>query len=199
MNRVLFISGRCDHCKNVLLGIQQHPFLKTIFSIVNIDTHPYPNYIKTVPSILINNQVVTGNQVFEYLGRIVESKSQQEERESTDTMTDQDKGVCRVSKEGELEGYCGGSINGMGFAPISEGNDDFTNGRPIIESNYDFLEGNNPTNTVYEQVQQLEKTDAKLNQKQQTFDNDYERLQQERGNLMQQQQQPMQGGPPPMR
>ena len=39
-DRVLFISGRCPHSKKVLIGIQQYPFLKPLFKIVNIDTQP---------------------------------------------------------------------------------------------------------------------------------------------------------------
>ena len=67
-DRVLFVSGRCEHSKKILLGIQQHSFLKSLFKVVNIDTQPYPNYVKSVPSILINNQVITGETVFEYFG-----------------------------------------------------------------------------------------------------------------------------------
>ena len=72
-NRVLFVSGRCQHSKKILLGIQEYPFLKSLFKVVNVDTQPFPNYVKTVPAILINNQVVTGDKVFEYFGKLVES------------------------------------------------------------------------------------------------------------------------------
>ena len=56
--RVLFISGRCDHSKKILVGISQYEFLKSLFKVINVDTQPFPNYIKTVPSILINGQVI---------------------------------------------------------------------------------------------------------------------------------------------
>ena len=80
-DRVLFVSGRCPHSKQILIGIQQYPFLKPLFKTVNIDTQPYPNYIKSIPSILINNQVITGQTVFEYFGKLVEGKKAQEERQ----------------------------------------------------------------------------------------------------------------------
>ena len=76
-DRVLFISGRCEHCKKILIGIQQHPFLKPLFKVVNVDTQPYPNYVKSVPSILINSQVISGQNVFEYFGKLVEGKKAQ--------------------------------------------------------------------------------------------------------------------------
>ena len=181
-NRVLFISGRCPHSKKVLLGIHQHTFLKDIFKIVNIDVHPYPNYIKTVPCILINNQVVSGTKVFEYFGKIVESKMAQEEREKEDTLTEQDKGVCKVSEEGLLEGYCGGG-DSMG-AMISEENDDSTNRRHSVETNFDFLEGSDNSNVVYQQMKQMEASDNQISETRKSFDSDYERLQSERGELM---------------
>ncbi len=99
-DRVLFISGRCPHSKKILLGIHQHTFLKEVFQIVNIDVHPFPNYIKTVPCILVNNQVVTGTSVFEYLGKIVEAKMEQEEREKANQLTEKDQGVCKIMRMG---------------------------------------------------------------------------------------------------
>lgn len=183
-NRVLFISGRCPHSKNVLKGIHQHIFLKEVFQIVNIDTHPYPNYIKTVPCILINNQVLSGTKVFEYLGKIVEAKMEQEEREKSNQMTSKDQGVCRINEEGGLEGYCCGQDSGIGFSTITEENDDFTKRNHNIETNYDYLDGSSSSNAVYQQVKQMEDSDNQLSEKRKNFDSDYERMQQERGELM---------------
>ena len=195
-NRVLFISGRCPHSKKILLGIHQHSFLKDIFQIINVDTHPYPNYITTVPCILVNNQVVKGDHVFEYLGKIVEAKMAQEERETTNQLKESDQGVCRINEEGQLEGYCG-DAGGVGFSSISEENDDFTHKRHGMDTNYDFLEGSEDTNTVYTQVKHMEAKDDQLSQKRKSFDSDYERLQSERGELMRGQGAMGPGGGPP--
>ena len=105
--RVLFISGRCEHCKKILIGISQYEFLKPLFKIINIDTQPYPNYIKTVPSLLINGQIISGQTVFEYLGKLVEGKKEQEQRTETKQLQESDQGQCRINDEGELEGWCG--------------------------------------------------------------------------------------------
>jgi hypothetical protein len=179
-NRVLFISGRCPYSKKILLGIHQHKFLKEIFKIINIDNHPYPNYITTVPCILANNQVVKGDNVFEYLGKIVEAKMAQEERESTNQLKDSDQGVCSINEDGELEGYCGDSV-GVGVSSISDENDDFTHKRHGVSPKYDILDGVESSNTVYTQVKEMEGGDNQLSRKRQTFDSDYERLQSERG------------------
>jgi len=123
--RVLFISGRCDHSKKVLIGISQYEFLKPLFKIINIDTQPYPNYVKTVPSLLINGQVISGQTVFEYLGKLVEGKKEQEQRSSENSLKESDQGQCSINQEGELEGWCG-SGSDVGFSMITEDNDDYT-------------------------------------------------------------------------
>lgn len=183
-DRVLFISGRCPHSTQILKGIQQHPFLKTIFKIINVDTHPYPNYIKSVPSILVKNRVVSGQQVFGYLSKIVESKLEQEQRESKGSLGKQDQGVCRINDKGELEGYCGDG-GGIGFSMISEENDNNKDSRFIMHSNYDTIEGNTLSNAVYQgQNLAMETGDQMLSEKRQGFDSDLERLQAERAEMM---------------
>tara|TARA_B100001094_G_scaffold171276_1_gene165625 strand:- start:5661 stop:6242 length:582 start_codon:yes stop_codon:yes gene_type:complete len=191
-NRVLFISARCPHSKKILVGIQQYPFLKDLFKIVNIDREPYPNYIKTVPSILINNQVVTGNSVFEYFGKLVDGKKEQEERESTNQLNDSDQGQCRINEDGMLEGYCGSDM-GLGFSAITEENDDYTKKTYEIDQCLSFLEGGENA-SIQDQVKSMEEGDGQINEKKQQFDNDLERMQKERNEIG-----GGGGGPPMMR
>ena len=179
MNRVLFISGRCPHSKKILLGIKQHPFLKDFFKIVNVDVQPFPNYIKTVPCILVNNQVIAGDTVFEYLGKLVEGKKQQETRESEEKLKESDKGQCRINEDGELEGWC--STDSIEFSTITEESDDYTKKIYKIDTNYEYLDGNE--DSIHNQVKQMEQNDTQLDKKTQQFDNDYERIQRERGEI----------------
>ena len=203
-DRVLFISGRCDHCKKILVGIQQHPFLKPLFKVVNVDVQPYPNYIKSVPSILINSQVISGQTVFEYFGKLVEGKKAQEQRIQENQTNESDQGQCRINEYGELEGYCGvGGLGGSGieFSMIKEENDDYTKSTYKIESSYIFLDS--APNDIQGQVKSMEAQDSQLSEKRKSFDNDLERMQRERGQLMNQrtgpggQRPPMNGGQGP--
>lgn len=199
-DRVLFISGRCEHCKKILIGIQQHSFLKPLFRVINVDTQPYPNYVKTVPSILINNQVISGQTVFEYFGKLVEGKKAQEQRVENNQTNESDQGQCRINEEGELEGYCGGSgLGGSGveFSMITEENDDYTKRTYKMESAYDFLDG--ASDDIHSQVKSMEAQDSQLGEKRKAFDSDLERMQRERGEMMNQQSGPGMGqGPGPM-
>jgi len=198
-DRVLFVSGRCEYCKKILIGIQQHSFLKPLFKVVNVDTQPYPNYVKTVPSILINSQVISGQTVFEYFGKLVEGKKSQEERVEGGSTNASDQGQCRINEDGELEGYCGSSgLGGSGveFSMITEENDDYTKKTYKMESAYDYLEG--ASDDIHGQVKSMEAHDAQLSSKQKGFDNDLERMQRERGEMMGQQSGPGGQRPGPM-
>ena len=179
-DKVLFISGRCPHSKKILIGIQQYEFMKSLFKIINIDTTPYPNYVKTVPCLLINSQIVSGNTLFEYLGKLVEGKQEQEQRAKQDNLQNKDQGQCRINEEGELEGWCS-SGNSMEFSTITEENDDYTKKNYKIVTNYEFLDSD--SGPLQNQIQQMEQNDTQVNQKKQQFDNDYERLQRERGEI----------------
>ena len=191
-DRVLFVSGRCPHSKKVLVGIQQHSFLKPLFKVVNIDVQPYPNYVKSIPSILIHNQVITGEKVFEYFGKLVEGKKSQEERSNQGQTNESDQGQCKINEDGELEGWCG-SGSSVEFSMITEDNDDYTKKIYKMESNYDFLEG--ASDSISDQVKSMESQDSQLSEKRKSFDSDLERMQRERGDMMGQQQGP--GGPRP--
>jgi len=201
-DRVLFVSGRCPHSKKVLVGIKQYPFLKPLFKVVNIDTQPYPNYVKSIPCILIQNQLVTGEKVFEYFGKLVEGKKAQEERVETNEQTESDQGQCRINEDGELEGYCGGAgLGGAGieFSMITEENDDYTKKTYKMDTSYDFLEGS--SDDIHAQVKSMEAQDSQLSSKQKSFDSDMERMERERGEMMGQQsgpggQRPQGQGPP---
>ena len=180
-DKVLFISGRCEYCKKILLGIQQHPFLKPLFKVVNVDVQPYPNYVKSVPSILINNQVISGETVFEYFGKLVEGKKEQEERLQAENPSEKDQGQCRINSDGELEGWCG-SGSGVEYSIITEENDDYTNKIYKLNTNLSYLDGASDI-SLQGQVQHMEKQDNQLSQKRQQFDSDFERLQRERSEV----------------
>jgi len=178
--KVLFISSRCEHCKKIIVGIKQYDFLQSLFEVINIDTTAYPNYVKTVPCLLINGQLITGNTVFEYFGKLVEGKQQQEQRLEENKTDQKDEGVCRINEDGELEGWCS-SGSGVDFSMITEDNDDYTKKTYRIDTNFEYLGDN--TDSIQDQVQQMEVKDNKISQKTKQFDNDYERLQRERGEI----------------
>ena len=126
--------------------------------------------MKSIPAILINNQVITGETVFEYFGKLVEGKKSQEQRVEEGKQNDSDQGQCRIIEEGELEGWCCGGIGGSSveYSMITEDNDDYTKKTYKMETNYDFLEGSG--DSIHAQVQSMEKDDSQLSTKRKSFD-----------------------------
>ena len=180
-DKVLFISSRCPNCKKILVGIKQYPFMKGLFEIVNIDTTPYPNYIKSVPSLLSNGQVISGETVFQYLGKLVEGKQEQETRDETSTLNSSDEGQCKINSDGQLEGWCGEGL-GIGYSTITEDSDDYTTKNYSIQTSLSFLEGSTDSTLQY-QIKDMEQKDDKISHKSKQFDDDYKRLQSERGEI----------------
>ena len=76
---------------------------------------------------------------------------------------------------------------------ISEDNDDYTKKTYKIETNLDFIEAS--TDSIESQIKSMELKDSQLSSKRQSFDNDLERMQRDRGELLNQQSGP--GGPRP--
>lgn len=213
MVRTLYISARCEHCIRIIKGFGQYPFLKDIFEVVNIDTTPFPNNITSVPSIIMENQVISGDMVFEYLGKIVEGKNQQEVRddrkigEHTRTMTGPGPGAgpvtgsvpgqfnkqentdgenmnqCMVNEDGEIEGYCCDEY-GLSCSLVTDQDDNNTTNFHSQQSLYDFI-GNDTNDKEFQQkLTQMEFGDKKIEEERGSLDSDLERLQRERGELM---------------
>ena len=178
--KVLFISSRCQFSKKILIGLKQYDFMRNLFTIVNIDKQPYPNYIQSVPSLLINGQVISGETLFEYLGKIVEEKKQHDLRIQNNKPQEKDQGQCKINEDGELEGWCS-SGSSIEFSTITEDNDDYTKKIYKIDTNYESLDGSDMP--IQNQIKQMEKTDESLTQKRKQFDSDFERIQRERGEI----------------
>ena len=185
MSRILYISARCEYCIRLLKGIQEYSFLKDIFHIVNIDNTSFPNNITTVPSAIINNQLIEGETVFEYLGKIVESKNQQQTNNqqsfnqpqcSAQPQTNQDQ--CRINENGELEGYC---CDGLNCSIISDNNDNCAENFYGNHSTYELLES---FGDIKDNIKDMEIADKTIKDTKSGFDSDYERLQRERGELL---------------
>lgn len=184
-SKVLFISPNCSHCKNILIGFKKHPFLINLFTIVNVNEEKYPPYIKSVPSLLIGTEIIKGDTLFEYFGKLVDEKLKQENRINNNNIQESDQGQCRINENGELEGWCssGGSIE---FSMISENNDNFTNSVHKFNTNLEFINDNNldNQNSLTNQIKTLESKDNQLMEKRNKFDSDLEKLQSLRNNTI---------------
>ena len=72
-NSTIYISRRCEHSQKLLILIHQHRDLFN-FKIVDIDREPFPKLINSVPSMLIGNKVLPGQELFKFLTYIINQK-----------------------------------------------------------------------------------------------------------------------------
>ena len=169
MKPIIYISKRCIHCRKLLMALQQRPQLKGHYQIVSIDDSPFPKTVRSVPCMIIEDQVVNSKELFEYILRADEQGAPQQRQPQQQLQQPQDTGgSCSVD---ELNGMC---LNGscLEFAPI-EDNVSMNN---FTIDNYSYLDEPQQSNPSMPKSEQG-------SEKRQAFDNDYERLMSERGKI----------------
>ena len=70
--RTLYISRSCPHCKKLLIGIHKYEFLRPHFYIVDVGSQQYPDYIQSVPTLVVDQNMIRNDDVFGYLNNMVE-------------------------------------------------------------------------------------------------------------------------------
>lgn len=163
---VMYISKRCDHCLRLIKMLHQRPHLKGHYKIVSIDDSPFPQSVKSVPCMIIDDQLINATDLFNYILSSDNKSNNQQPRKEQPQQNNQEQS-CSVD---ELSGVC---ANGscLDFAPIND-NDTIDN------INYSFLdEPSQPS------VNHSSNNDHG-SQKRKQFDNDYEKMMAERGQMM---------------
>lgn len=63
----IYISRRCPNCQELLITIHKQKPLHGQFSIIDIDTNPYPNYLQVVPTMVVQDSLIVGDELFKYI------------------------------------------------------------------------------------------------------------------------------------
>ena len=172
MKPIIYISKRCTHCRKLLMILQERPHLKGHYQIVSIDDSPFPNAVKSVPCMIIEDQLVNSSDLFKYI-LSSDGDSQQQQQHQPHKQQPQQEKLDSCSVDECINGICStGSC--LDFSPIDENStDNFEMG------NFSFLD---------EPIQQTPShqsgSSEQGSEKRQAFDNDYEKLMSERGELM---------------
>ena len=205
-NRTLYISRNCPHCKKLLIGVHKYEFLRPMFVFVDVETQQFPDYIKSVPTLVVEQNMIKADDVFGYLNNMVEQifksnpelqqqyhPEQGQERQGQESQGQESQGQERQgqSEKGkgpnydpvdDLIGWC--PDGGCSFAEISESNDDCSKQMVSLEDNNMFStinEGNDQLATNPQKVPlEQDNTNFQKSAKQQQMDSSYERLMAER-------------------
>ena len=196
-NRVMYISRGCPHCKKLLIGIHKYDFLKSMFVFVDIETNKFPDYITSVPTLVVDQNMIKGGDVFGYMNNMVQEILQQnpglDPQQQQQQPGQQQQQVGQPSQNSnngsnpdhdpvdDLIGWCPGE--GCSFADITEQNDDFSKKNVSVEdTRFSFISGEDaPLSDPHSKVG-LEQSDEKFkaSAKRQQMDASYERLMAER-------------------
>ena len=168
MKPIIYISKRCVHCRKLLMVLQQRPQLKGHYQIVSIDDSPFPKTVRSVPCMIIEDNVVNSKQLFEYILSADNQPQQQQQQPQQAPPQGDVGGSCSVD---ELNGMC---LNGscLDYAPI----EDNVNMNNFSIDNYSYLDEPQQSNPSMPKSEQG-------SEKRQAFDNDYERMMAERGKI----------------
>lgn len=204
MSRTLYISKSCPHCKKLLIGIHKYEFLRPMFIFVDVGSQPYPDYVKSVPTLVIDQNMIKADDVFGYLNNMVEQifkqnpelkqkyhpeQHQQQQPMQQQPMQQPENNLPDKPGKGpdydpvdDLVGWC--PDGGCTFSDISELNDDCSKQIVSLQDNMfsPILEENDQSMVQQPQKVPMEQDNSQFQKsaKQQQMDSSYERLMAER-------------------
>ena len=168
LKSIIYISKRCPHCRRLLLLLQSKDELKGTIQISSIDDEPFPKMIKSVPSMISNGELWSSDELFAALEKGGNPQQQQQDQQQ---QPQQQQG----GGDDDMLGYTESNL-ALGFAPLDD--------NPMGGDNSQYA-------PIDERENSLDvKNDGYIqtNKKTQQFDNDYERMMEERGKMMAQNQ-----------
>ena len=201
--RTLYISRSCPHCKKLLIGIHKYEFLRPHFYIVDVGSQQYPDYIQSVPTLVVDQNMIRNDDVFGYLNNMVEQIFQRnpelKQKYHPQSGQGQDPGQGRgpgpigatpqkitgppKDPVDELIGWC--PDGGCTFSPISEKNDDCSKSFVSLDDNrYSMISESDDQLSSQTSPQKVglgqDNQQFQKSAKQQKMDESYERLMAER-------------------
>ena len=173
MSNNIYISRRSQPCHELLIKIHQNKELFN-FNIIDIDTNPYPNIIKSVPCLITNNNdIMPGNELFKYIDHLININKNQKQQNSnklvnpkSNISNKEEAKTTTDSNELDVFGYCIDGVCELGFSMLEDGDN-------MVNDNYEYL--NELENT---------KKDIGIDTKEQRLqelDNNYDQLMKDRG------------------
>ena len=159
---VIYISKRCEHCIRLIKILYKKPELKGHYKIISIDDSPFPKTVKSVPCMISDGQIINATDLFNY---ILSSGNNPEQQQSNPTPNSEQS--CSVD---ELSGFCNND-SCLDFSPINESDN-------IDKYMFSYID--EPSQP---QMNHSNNNNDFSSEKRKQFDNDYEKLMSERGEI----------------
>ena len=197
MNEIIYISRRCDHCQELLILL--HKYKEHInFKVIDVDTNAFPKKVTTVPCMLINNKILPGIELFKFIEYLLKEKGilinkydksinkspqnnppqnnpPQNNPPQNKPPHDSKKDDSKDPNIDSMDGFCFNNGSCLMYSSIDDNND---NDDSFLFSNYEKLDSDNSTKSCNIDGFQNKSDKEKI------FNNDFERLSEERRNDM---------------
>jgi hypothetical protein len=196
MKNLLYYSNQCKHSNDILELIQSNN-LHNNFNLINISKNQVPNYIKSVPSLIIPKgdgeaDLLVGSNLFKwinssFLNKQMPSKQQQpnyiqesngKKQINHDELNKQAESNLAKNEKKDISDYEPGTMNGF------SDNFSFISDDGPIDHNFSFLGGDNavPGNKQLPFEDRQASSDVNNQQKKNEMDKAYERMMSSRTN-----------------
>lgn len=192
MSGTIYISRRSSPCQELLIKLHKNKHIFS-FPVVDIDTSAYPNIIKSVPCMIVENQILPGGELFKYIDYLINEYEKQNKKnefvnndnyktnqtphpQSNNMTPSTQSNVSEKPNEGpsednglDLEGFCIGGMCDLGFSMLEEEQNDGMN-----RDNYEYLD-----NTMEHTQKHIETSNKSDRTKE--MDDEYARMMEMRG------------------
>jgi hypothetical protein len=123
---IIYISRRCQNCQELLILIHRNTELRNLFKMIDIDTNPYPPFLKVVPTMVVDDSIIFGDELFKYINIILDKLNKRVTpplENSTKPIPSELESNKKEEPEesGELDGFC---LDGNCALPFSSLEDD---------------------------------------------------------------------------
>ena len=162
---VIYISKRCVPCRKLLILLNNKQELKGQYKLVCIDDEPFPNQIKSVPCMIIDNQIINSEDLFNHINNY---EPEPKPNKNID-MNKPEKNMPKSEDSCEIDGLCLGGSCSISYSSIDDSN--------IDDSFYSFLDEEQKISV------DIKETNSK-NSRSKEFDSNYEKMMEERGKMM---------------
>jgi hypothetical protein len=121
---IIYISRRCKNCQELLILIHKNIELRDLFKFIDIDTNPYPQFLEVVPTMVIDNSIILGDELFKYIHIILDKLNKRVtpplENSTKPMPSELESNKKEQENTGELDGFCLDGNCALPFASLEE-------------------------------------------------------------------------------
>lgn len=81
MSKIIYISRKCEHCHELLILLHKNRDILN-FPVVDVHSKPYPKIVTSVPCMVVDGQILPGEELFKFLSYLLEQNTKKSESDT---------------------------------------------------------------------------------------------------------------------